>query len=874
MVVLQSRVHHQGSLRARKIVRQASASPIQRSESNVCRGSRTPFNECHGFEWSRELWAEAARKIGRTTTLAFVVYLAIAVWGCHMDGMQGADIPYFLSATLTTVGLGDVSPKRPVTCLAAVVMLPLGLVLVTFQLYVLNTIALAKTTIPFSDILLGAKSDETGEATLPLQDAKESKKKAGKLGWALCCDFGQTDFGKVLLLFRDYVLVLTLGAAFFKCDNYFKFIDKEREAQLENDEKMTWVDCYYFATVVSTTVGYGHKITPQTNLAKIYYTIYFWISTAMIGTILGGLSSLLVEYKRSKIQDTIIGSVQEIYKCDLHKRGSLLQSDYLLFKLLQMQELDVGMLSRLTERFSELDEGRHGYLIIGVEIPSATMVKHMEAEAHKGKYKTLEEAWTEMRPTLVREHSPGRLARAESLLDSGLSGGDKPRRLHECAEFTWSRDLWHTAAKDIAKATTFVFIIYLVLGYYCMCYLDSSIADKGWERTVGWYTLSSTMSTVGLGDYAPEDQLTRAVGILVIPLGLVVVAMVVAAIHARKLSLPPRIKTLHASTELANLFHKLDRNRDGVLTKEEIVNSAELLDVTPKEAEELFDSLDLDKSGALEFKAPKTKTNFGQTVTGRFLKLLFVLYGTISAGAVVFRLYGSGITGIPIGGPEEKLSWVDCFYFGTVIATTIGYGDITPSTKVGRLFLTFYFLASTVIAASVLGNLAELFVDDVVGERINSEIMDSVTWVHRADLSDPPLGRISEADYCLFKLLQMKKVNEEVMIRLIDQFFELDKENTGSLVVGVEVPDKEQVDELARLVEGLAPDTYHAMEQAWAKHLSGEYRLHKVLKLKGRNRMTAESKDNGGEFGVNVSPLLWTGQGALREWYSSPGTTI
>ena len=128
----------------------------------------------------------------------------------------------------------------------------------------------------------------------------------------------------------------------------------------------------------------------------------------------------------------------------------------------QMQELDVGMLSRLTERFAELDEGRHGYLIIGVEIPSAAMVKHMEAEAHKGKYKTLEEAWTEMRPTLVREHSPGRLARAESLLDSGLSGGDKPRRLHECAEFTWSRDLWHTAAKDIAKATTFVVIIYLV----------------------------------------------------------------------------------------------------------------------------------------------------------------------------------------------------------------------------------------------------------------------------------------------------------------------------------------------------------------------------------------------------------------------------
>lgn len=50
----------------------------------------------------------------------------------------------------------------------------------------------------------------------------------------------------------------------------------------------------------------------------------------------------------------------------------------------------------------------------------------------------------------------------------------------------------------------------------------------------------------------------------------------------------------------------------------------------------------------------------------------------------------------------EDLTWIDSLYFCVITLTTIGYGDITPTTEAGRLFTTFYVIIGIGIFAAVI----------------------------------------------------------------------------------------------------------------------------------------------------------------------------
>lgn len=55
----------------------------------------------------------------------------------------------------------------------------------------------------------------------------------------------------------------------------------------------------------------------------------------------------------------------------------------------------------------------------------------------------------------------------------------------------------------------------------------------------------------------------------------------------------------------------------------------------------------------------------------------------------------------------EGWSPLDCVYFSVTTIATVGYGDITPQTPIGKIFTIFYIVAGIGIFAAAVTALAQ-----------------------------------------------------------------------------------------------------------------------------------------------------------------------
>ena len=76
-----------------------------------------------------------------------------------------------------------------------------------------------------------------------------------------------------------------------------------------------------------------------------------------------------------------------------------------------------------------------------------------------------------------------------------------------------------------------------------------------------------------------------------------------------------------------------------------------------------------------------------ETYSTRIIGLFSLL--ALGTGTVVYRIL-------------EDWSWVDAFYFSAVALTTVGFGDLTPSTDVSKLFTVFYIFSGISLIGALL----------------------------------------------------------------------------------------------------------------------------------------------------------------------------
>ncbi len=73
----------------------------------------------------------------------------------------------------------------------------------------------------------------------------------------------------------------------------------------------------------------------------------------------------------------------------------------------------------------------------------------------------------------------------------------------------------------------------------------------------------------------------------------------------------------------------------------------------------------------------------------------------------VYRLLAIGALSLLVVGTVvyhylEGWSWVDSFYFCTVAVTTVGFGDLHPTSDASKLFTVFYIFAGISLVGAFL----------------------------------------------------------------------------------------------------------------------------------------------------------------------------
>jgi voltage-gated potassium channel Kch len=84
----------------------------------------------------------------------------------------------------------------------------------------------------------------------------------------------------------------------------------------------------------------------------------------------------------------------------------------------------------------------------------------------------------------------------------------------------------------------------------------------------------------------------------------------------------------------------------------------------------------------------------------QFQLLLMLVIITLLVGVVFYHFH-------------EKLTWIDSLYLSTTTLTTIGYGDLLPTTNISKIFTIFYALLGIGIIFSFINFWATKRIEDV-----------------------------------------------------------------------------------------------------------------------------------------------------------------
>ncbi|KAF6153739.1 hypothetical protein GIB67_000972 [Kingdonia uniflora] len=264
-------------------------------------------------------------------------------------------------------------------------------------------------------------------------------------------------------------------------------------------------------------------------------------------------------------------------------------------------------------------------------------------------------------------------------------------------------------------------IVYLGVGTLCFYLVKDHIRG---EKTNGVldavYFCVVTMTTVGYGDLVPDSIASKLLACAFVFTGMALIGLI------------------------------LSNSADYLVEKQEFL-LVKALHIRQK-----IGTTEIVK----EVEANKVKYKFLVTL---ILLVVLILVGTVFLSRV------------------EDLDIIDAFYCVCSTITTLGYGDKSFSTRIGRVFAIFWILTSTICLAQFFLYLAELSTESRQQALVKWVLTRKMTSVdlEAADLDEN--GTVSAAEFIVFKLKEMGKISQEDIELVMEEFEELDIDQSGTI---------------------------------------------------------------------------------------------
>uniref|UniRef100_A0A7S4RW65 Potassium channel domain-containing protein n=1 Tax=Alexandrium monilatum TaxID=311494 RepID=A0A7S4RW65_9DINO len=310
-------------------------------------------------------------------------------------------------------------------------------------------------------------------------------------------------------------------------------------------------------------------------------------------------------------------------------------------------------------------------------------------------------------------------------------------------------------------------IVWFFTGIYLYMSRPWGQAQRPYTFVEAVYVMVQIFTTVGYGDYCPIHDggfLFTAAYVLT---AVVVLASVVSEVTEAVISAQDALIQGALSQVSLDVLHDL---------KQKMVLSQYTNRESPGQVEEGHRGASGTASGtadvAITAPAHRARPIMHPTTAG-FVRATVIWSLLVVAGAIFFVNY-----------PGEEKDLAEAIYFSVITLTTVGFGDITPSTTGGRVFAIFWMLLGAGAFANMVGRFAAVCVAQDRLRTLDAKTLLDITqdaFFKKCHPEDHSHAKVNRADFILFMLNQTGSLDNGVVEHLSSNFDDLDTDHSGFL---------------------------------------------------------------------------------------------